>query len=45
MTLPAEAAEYALVARRVCCLWLLVGGTADKNTPLADSVAVARVAR
>ena len=45
VTLPAEAADYALVARRVNCPWLLVGGTADKNTPLADSVAVARVAR
>ena len=40
--LPADAAEYALVARRVKCPWLLVAGTADKNTPLADSVAVAR---
>ena len=45
VTLPAEAAGYALVARRVHCPWLLVGGTADKNTPLADSVAVARAAR
>ncbi|MDB5269922.1 MAG: alpha/beta hydrolase [Hymenobacter sp.] len=45
VTLPAEAADYALVARRVNCPWLLVGGTADKNTPLADSVVVARQAR
>jgi pimeloyl-ACP methyl ester carboxylesterase len=45
VTLPAESADYALVARRVNCPWLLVGGTADKNTPLADSVAVARLAR
>ena len=45
VTLPAEAAEYALVARRVNCPWLLVGGTTDKNTPLADSVVVARQAR
>ncbi len=45
VTLPAEAAEYALVARRVRCPWLLVGGTADKSMPLADSVAVARAAR
>jgi alpha-beta hydrolase superfamily lysophospholipase len=45
VTLPAEAAEYALVARRVHCPWLLVGGTADQNTPLADSVAVAREPR
>lgn len=45
VTLPDDAADYALVARRVNCPWLLVAGTADKNTPLADSVAVARVAR
>jgi pimeloyl-ACP methyl ester carboxylesterase len=45
VTLPAEAADYALVARRVNCPWLLVGGTSDKNTPLADSVVVARQAR
>ena len=45
VTLPAEAAEYALVARRVHCPWLLVGGTGDYKTPLADSVLVARQAR
>lgn len=45
VTLPAEATNYALVARRVHCPWLLVGGTADQNTPLADSVVVAREAR
>lgn len=45
VTLPEDAANYALVARRVNCPWLLVGGTADSKTPLADSVAVARVAR
>ncbi|WP_035560314.1 alpha/beta hydrolase family protein [Hymenobacter sp. IS2118] len=45
VTLPAEAAEYAPIARRVYCPWLLVGGTADKNTPLADSVVVAKQAR
>lgn len=45
VTLPEDAADYALVARRVKCPWLLVGGTADFKTPLADSVAVARVAR
>ena len=45
VTLPAEAADYALVARRVHCPWLLVGGTGDHKTPLADSVAVARQAR
>lgn len=45
ITLPDDAADYALVAQRVHCPWLLVSGTADKNTPLADSVAVARMAR
>jgi pimeloyl-ACP methyl ester carboxylesterase len=45
VTLPDEAANYALVARRVNCPWLLIGGTTDKNTPLADSVVVAREAR
>ena len=45
VTLPVEVADYALVARRVNCPWLLVGGTADKNMPLADSVTVARAAR
>ena len=45
VTLPAEAADYALVARRVHCPWLLVGGTGDRQTPLADSVLVARQAR
>ncbi|GAB3847629.1 alpha/beta hydrolase [Hymenobacter terrigena] len=45
VTLPAEAANYALVARRVNCPWLLIGGTADKSMPLADSVAVVRQAR
>jgi len=45
VTLPDAASNYALVARRVNCPWLLVGGTADRNTLLADSVVVARVAR
>ncbi|WP_345120547.1 alpha/beta hydrolase [Hymenobacter antarcticus] len=45
VTLPAEAAEYALVARRVHCPWLLVGGIGDHKTPLADSVLVARQVR
>ena len=45
VTLPAEAADYARLARRVHCPWLLVGGTADLNTPVADSVAVVRQAR
>ncbi len=45
VTLPDEAANYALVPRRVRCPWLLVGGTGDHKTPLADSVLVARRAR
>nr|WP_198074175.1 alpha/beta fold hydrolase [Hymenobacter negativus]MBH8556842.1 alpha/beta fold hydrolase [Hymenobacter negativus] len=45
VTLPAEAADYTLVARRVNCPWLLIGGTGDHNTPLADSVVIARQAR
>ena len=45
VTLPDEAVDYPQVARRVYCPWLLIGGTADKNTPLADSVVVARQAR
>lgn len=45
VTLPEEAASYALLARRINCPWLLVGGTSDANTPLADSVAVVLVAR
>ena len=45
VTLPDAAADYPQVARRVYCPWLLIGGTADKNTPLADSVVVARAAR
>ena len=44
VSLPPEAAAYSQNAPRVRCPWLLVGGTADKNTPLADSVAVAREA-
>lgn len=45
VSLPAEAAAYSQNAPRVKCPWLLVAGTADLNTPLADSVAVVRVAR
>ena len=40
VSLPAEAAAYSQYAPRIRCPWLLVGGTTDKNTPLADSVAV-----
>ncbi|MDO7854759.1 alpha/beta hydrolase [Hymenobacter convexus] len=45
LTLPAEAAAYPRVAARVGCPWLLIAGTQDKNTPLADSAAVVRAAR
>ncbi|SFP81943.1 alpha/beta hydrolase family protein [Hymenobacter arizonensis] len=45
VTLPAEAATYANAAPRIKCPWLLIGGTADLSTPLADSVAVVRMAR
>ena len=45
VTLPAEAAAYPRVAARVRCPWLLIAGTQDKNTPLADSAAVVRAAR
>ncbi len=44
-TLPAEAATYAQVAPRVNCPWLLIVGTADPVTTLADSVATAQAAR
>jgi pimeloyl-ACP methyl ester carboxylesterase len=45
VTLPAEAAAYPGVAARVNCPWLLIAGTQDKNTPLADSLAVVQAAR
>ncbi|MDO7886965.1 alpha/beta hydrolase [Hymenobacter cheonanensis] len=45
VTLPAEAAAYPQVAARVRCPWLLIAGTQDKNTPLADSAAVVLAAR
>ena len=44
VSLPAEAAAYSQYAPRIRCPWLLVGGTTDKNTPLADSEAVVRAA-
>jgi pimeloyl-ACP methyl ester carboxylesterase len=44
-TLPADAATYARVAPRVNCPWLLIAGTEDQATPLADSLATARAAR
>ena len=45
VTLPAEAVAYPSVAARVNCPWLLIAGTQDKNTPLADSAAVVQAAR
>ena len=45
VTLPTQAADYARAAPRVKCPWLLIAGTTDASTPLADSVAVARTAR
>ena len=45
VTLPKEAAAYPRVAPRVRCPWLLIAGTQDKNTPLADSAAVVKAAR
>lgn len=45
VTLPAEAAAYPQIAAQVRCPWLLIAGTQDKNTPLADSAAVVRAAR
>jgi fermentation-respiration switch protein FrsA (DUF1100 family) len=43
--LPAEAADYARLAPRIDCPWLLVAGTQDHNVPLADSEAVVRAVR
>ena len=43
--LPAEAATYSRVAPKVNCPWLFIGGTEDKATTLADTMAVARAAR
>jgi pimeloyl-ACP methyl ester carboxylesterase len=45
VTLPAEAAAYPQIAAQVGCPWLLIAGTQDKNTPLADSAAVVQAAR
>ena len=45
VTLPAGAAAYPRVAARVRCPWLLIAGTQDKNTPLADSAAAVQAAR
>ena len=45
VSLPPEAAAYARNAPRIRCPWLLIAGTTDKHTSLADSVAVARATR
>ncbi|MGI4869735.1 MAG: alpha/beta hydrolase [Janthinobacterium lividum] len=45
VTLPAEAAAYARVAPHVNCPWLLIAGTEDQKTPLADSAAAVQAAR
>lgn len=45
LVLPAAAATYARLAPRINCPWLLLAGTQDQNTPLADSAAVVRAAR
>ena len=45
VSLPPEAAAYAQNAPRIRCPWLLIAGTTDKHTSLADSVAVARATR
>lgn len=45
LVLPAGAATYARLAPRINCPWLLIAGTQDQNTPLADSAAVVRAAR
>ena len=45
VSLPPEAAAYAQNAPRIRCPWLLIAGTTDKHTPVADSVAVTRTTR
>ncbi len=45
LSLPAAAAGYARLAPRIICPWLLIAGTQDVNTPLADSAAVVQAAR
>lgn len=44
LSLPVEAATYARLAPRINCPWLLIAGTQDVNTPLADSAAVVQAA-
>lgn len=45
LSLPAQAADYVRLAPRINCPWLLIAGTQDVNTPLADSTAVVAAAR
>ncbi|AMR26195.1 hypothetical protein A0257_03210 [Hymenobacter psoromatis] len=45
VTLPTEATAYPRIAPQVNCPWLLIAGTKDENTPLADSLAVIQAAR
>jgi pimeloyl-ACP methyl ester carboxylesterase len=45
LSLPTEAATYDRLAPRINCPWLLIAGTQDVNTPLADSAAVVQAAR
>jgi pimeloyl-ACP methyl ester carboxylesterase len=45
LTLPAEASGYPRVAAHVRCPWLLIAGTQDNFTPLADSAAVVQASR
>ena len=45
VTLPAAAAAYSRVAPKISCPWLLIVGTDDPVTTLADSLATARAAR
>lgn len=43
--LPSDVSAYERVASQVNCPWLLIGGTEDQRTPLADSLAIARAAQ
>ncbi|SHK52132.1 alpha/beta hydrolase [Hymenobacter psychrotolerans] len=45
VTLPAEAATYPQLLPRIKCPMLLVAGTQDRNTPLADSARLVQAAR
>ena len=45
VTLPAEAATYPQLLPKIKCPMLLVAGTQDMNTPLADSTRIVQAAR